>query len=196
MAEDRPPVSKRLRFEILRRDNYMCRYCGGTAPDVKLTVDHVVPVALGGKTEPENLVTACADCNAGKASTKPDEQIVADVSADALRWAEAMHQAANQAVAATDAKDKRGQEFHTLWTDNMPSGFKWSTYLPGDFDVSLENILTAGLPWSEILDAFWIAQAANHVRCDDRWRYFYGICRRKTEQIQDAARRIIDQETN
>ena len=30
-------VSKRLRFEILRRDNHACRYCGQMAPDVKLT---------------------------------------------------------------------------------------------------------------------------------------------------------------
>ncbi|MGC7224589.1 HNH endonuclease, partial [Mycobacteroides abscessus subsp. massiliense] len=41
-------VTKRLRYEVLRRDNYSCRYCGRSAPEVKLTVDHVVPVALGG----------------------------------------------------------------------------------------------------------------------------------------------------
>ena len=39
-------VSKRLRYEILRRDNHTCRYCGESAPDVKLTIDHVVPVSL------------------------------------------------------------------------------------------------------------------------------------------------------
>lgn len=39
-------VSKRLRFEVLRRDNHTCRYCGSSAPEVKLTIDHVVPVAL------------------------------------------------------------------------------------------------------------------------------------------------------
>jgi 5-methylcytosine-specific restriction endonuclease McrA len=59
-------VSKRLRYEVLRRDDHACRYCGHTAPDVPLTVDHVIPVALGGTDEPENLVTACKDCNAGK----------------------------------------------------------------------------------------------------------------------------------
>lgn len=31
-------VSKRLRYEILRRDDHACRYCGDRAPDVKLTV--------------------------------------------------------------------------------------------------------------------------------------------------------------
>jgi 5-methylcytosine-specific restriction endonuclease McrA len=52
-------VSKRLRYEILRRDNYACRYCGATAPDVKLNVDHVIPQSLGGSDKPDNLVTSC-----------------------------------------------------------------------------------------------------------------------------------------
>ena len=38
-------VSKRLRYEVLRRDNHTCRYCGAQAPDVKLTVDNMAPYA-------------------------------------------------------------------------------------------------------------------------------------------------------
>lgn len=79
------PVSKRLRYEILRRDNHACRYCGATAPDVKLNVDHVIPQALGGTDTPDNLVTACADCNAGKTSSMPDALTVADVDQDTFR---------------------------------------------------------------------------------------------------------------
>ena len=59
-------VSKRTRFEVLRRDNHACRYCGRTAPEVKLTLDHVVPVSLGGTDDPDNLVAACHDCNSGE----------------------------------------------------------------------------------------------------------------------------------
>ncbi|WP_075737496.1 HNH endonuclease [Streptomyces acidiscabies] len=62
-------VSKRLRYEILRRDNHTCRYCGASAPDVPLRVDHVTPVALGGTDTPDNLVAACEPCNSGKSST-------------------------------------------------------------------------------------------------------------------------------
>ena len=62
----RRSLSLRTRFEILKRDNSTCRYCGAKAPDVVLHVDHVHPVALGGKNELENLVTSCRDCNAGK----------------------------------------------------------------------------------------------------------------------------------
>ncbi|WP_327594631.1 HNH endonuclease [Streptomyces chartreusis] len=66
------PVSKRTRFEVLRRDGFRCRYCGATPEMAELTVDHVTPMALGGGDEPGNLVTACEPCNSGKTSTAPD----------------------------------------------------------------------------------------------------------------------------
>ena len=65
-------ISRRLRYEVLRRDSYTCRYCGAKAPDVKLNVDAVVPEALGGShKDPSNLTTACEACNSGKTSSKP-----------------------------------------------------------------------------------------------------------------------------
>ena len=59
-------ISKTLRFEILKRDDFRCRYCGRPAPTVELEVDHVLAVANGGPTVRENLVAACFDCNSGK----------------------------------------------------------------------------------------------------------------------------------
>ena len=63
-----PPqcMTPRLRFEILRRDNFTCRYCGRSAPSVVLHVDHIFPRSKGGTNDPANLTTACADCNQGK----------------------------------------------------------------------------------------------------------------------------------
>lgn len=54
------------RFEILRRDNFTCRYCGRGAPAVELHVDHARARVNGGDNEDENLVAACVDCNLGK----------------------------------------------------------------------------------------------------------------------------------
>jgi hypothetical protein len=63
------PVPKKLRFEVLKRDSFKCRYCGRTEADgVKLHIDHVIPVSLGGRNDHENLATACADCNLGKSA--------------------------------------------------------------------------------------------------------------------------------
>ena len=65
MAE-RKPISKKLRFEVFKRDSFRCQYCGRSAPDVILEVDHIVPVAKGGKNDVMNLITSCRDCNRGK----------------------------------------------------------------------------------------------------------------------------------
>lgn len=62
----RPPMSAKLRFQILRRDGFRCRLCGCGAPEVTLHVDHILAVANGGKTEETNLWALCRDCNLGK----------------------------------------------------------------------------------------------------------------------------------
>ena len=55
-----------LRFAILERDNYTCRYCGRSAPSVPLEVDHIIAVADGGTDESSNLVACCWSCNRSK----------------------------------------------------------------------------------------------------------------------------------
>lgn len=62
----RKSLSKKKRFEVFKRDSFKCQYCGRSAPDVILEVDHIVPVAEGGKNDMLNLVTSCRDCNRGK----------------------------------------------------------------------------------------------------------------------------------
>lgn len=89
-------VSQRLRYEILRRDNHACRYCGATAPDVKLNVDHVIPTSLGGSDKPDNLVTACAACNGGKTSSMPGADPVADVEQETFRKAAELRREAKE----------------------------------------------------------------------------------------------------
>lgn len=70
---DREPLSKKLRFEVFKRDSFTCQYCGAKAPDVILHADHVRPVAEGGGNDILNLVTACQACNAGKGSRLLDD---------------------------------------------------------------------------------------------------------------------------
>lgn len=59
-------MSKKLRFQVFRRDRFTCQYCGRQSPEVTLEVDHVMPVVLGGSDDQSNLVTACRDCNGSK----------------------------------------------------------------------------------------------------------------------------------
>jgi hypothetical protein len=65
-GRERRPVSVRTRFEILKRDSFTCVYCGRKPPEVKLHVDHRIPVKHNGKTSLENLAASCQDCNSGK----------------------------------------------------------------------------------------------------------------------------------
>lgn len=60
-------MTKKLRKEIARRDNYTCQICGKYMPDgVGLHIDHIVPVSKGGKTVPSNLQVLCSRCNGRK----------------------------------------------------------------------------------------------------------------------------------
>lgn len=65
-------LSSKLRFKILERDKFTCRYCGAKAPDVKLQIDHIYPVCLGGDNRESNLVTACVHCNNAKGAMHLD----------------------------------------------------------------------------------------------------------------------------
>lgn len=65
----RKGLSQRLRFAVLERDGFRCRYCGRTPPDINLHVDHVIAVANGGDDDFGNLVASCADCNLGKSTS-------------------------------------------------------------------------------------------------------------------------------
>jgi hypothetical protein len=60
-------VTNSLRFKVFKRDGYRCQICGRTQKEgAKLVLDHIVPVAKGGKTELSNLQTLCFECNSGK----------------------------------------------------------------------------------------------------------------------------------
>lgn len=70
VQKERNKLTKSLRYDILKRDGFKCQICGRTAQDdnVKLHVDHIIPVSKGGKTIPSNLRTLCQDCNLGKSN--------------------------------------------------------------------------------------------------------------------------------
>ena len=51
------------RFNVFLRDKFMCQYCGSNN---ELTFDHLLPRSKGGKTDWNNVVTACSSCNVQK----------------------------------------------------------------------------------------------------------------------------------
>ena len=66
----RKNLSNKIRFEVFKRDNFTCQYCGVKAPEVVLNVDHIEPISKGGTNDIYNLVTSCFECNNGKSDKR------------------------------------------------------------------------------------------------------------------------------
>jgi 5-methylcytosine-specific restriction endonuclease McrA len=60
------------RRNIFARDANRCQYCGKRFSTSELSLDHVVPRSLGGKTTWENIVCCCVACNVQKGGRTPD----------------------------------------------------------------------------------------------------------------------------
>lgn len=192
-------VSRRLRFEILRRDDHTCRYCGASAPDVPLTVDHVKPVALGGSDAADNLVTACRDCNTGKASVAPDSSIVANVADDALRWARAMDASAAALRRERSAVEQATREVDDAWVVWGLGEDRTPLPRPQGWIDSVERFFTAGVPVGEMVRFVGVAmRKAVHehgnprpIGHDQIWRYFCGCCWRTLDDMAERAAEIV-----
>ncbi len=117
-------INLKLRSKILERDSYTCQLCGYTNKDkysnsvqVKLEVDHIKPLTLGGKTTEENLWTLCNRCNAGKKSllAYPEtfkSKIITLNLPDDLR------------LKISEVAGKRGMTVNTLLLDLVRNGLK------------------------------------------------------------------------
>ena len=66
---ERGKVTNKMRFSIYDRDHYRCRICGRKTND--LEIDHIIPIAKGGKSTYENLQTLCHRCNVKKGDSMP-----------------------------------------------------------------------------------------------------------------------------
>lgn len=186
-------ISRRLRFEILRRDNYTCRYCGATSPDVTLTVDHVRPITLGGTDLPDNLVTACTDCNAGKTSIDPDSPTVQNVANDALRWARAI-----EAVMDTYREQRVEMDGTLNFFNHRWERWGWgegderiTMPRPSDWRDSVERFLSLGLHIDILCHYIEVAMRKQGVPSAERWNYFCGCCWRTLDDAQAKAKGVI-----
>ena len=177
-------VTKRTRFEVLRRDNYTCRYC--RSAENPLRIDHVTPVALGGTDEPTNLVAACQDCNAGKASTSLDAEQVADIQHDAVRWSAAMQQAAAEASAHAESLPRDVAWFRNAYKDatfsSPDDGWQQSIHR------FMDNGLTKELIERAVISAAW---RMKQLPPEDRFRYFCGCCWSRVRELRERAEQIV-----
>lgn len=178
-------ISKRLRFEILRRDEYTCRYCGASAPGVVVTVDHVIPVAMGGQDVPENLVAACRDCNAGKSSSTPDASLVAEVGAAARTYMLALQDGFTKLRSLYESEEEYIEEFESTWSGWRRTRTGEGIPRPDHWRQSVRRWHRIGVPLELIEDAI---ERAMKKRLDgrtqhDEFRYMAGIIWRTIDDI-------------
>lgn len=112
-------ISKKLRFEVFKRDKFTCQYCGRTAPDVILEVDHIHPKAANGKDDIMNLVTSCYDCNRGKGKRQLSDDAVLkkrkaqlDLIQERCEQLEMLMQWQQSLV---DIETQTAEELHKVW---------------------------------------------------------------------------------
>lgn len=182
---DRKPVSKRVRFEIFKRDGFACQYCGQTPPAVVLEIDHIVAVVEGGSSEPHNLITACFDCNRGKGAvplsdraSPEDLKVRRELVQERVEQAEAYEMMLQERRRAEDAAIdeviavyEESFEGWTLLDKNRPS---------------IRNFLRQ-LPKTEVIEAMEIActRMARNEKANSRspaFHYFCGVCWRKIRE--------------
>jgi hypothetical protein len=119
-------IGKRLRFEILKRDGFRCRYCGKKGSASQLHIDHMKPKSKGGGDDPQNLIAACIDCNAGKSNVTL-ETIAAPptpidrVIDDGLFWAR--HEAKYTKDLAENKEYTESDMLEIWFPDGLPEGF-------------------------------------------------------------------------
>lgn len=184
-------VRPKVRFEVFKRDNFTCVYCGRSAPTVLLEVDHIHPKAAGGSDDFENLWTSCVECNRGKGARLLEEGTPAvlgavdiDELAERREQARAVHE---HLLAMDELVAGQVQDVIERWAQTFNAklqGDKWicETYFP--YETSIRRALRE-LGVARVFEA--IAIAKQRCRSSERGpghaRYFVGICRNMAAEL-------------
>lgn len=166
-------AAQKIRFEVFKRDGFSCQYCGRTPPVVVLQLDHIHPVSKGGKTELDNLITACFDCNIGKSNRELTAlpQSVAQ-KAEIIKEREAQLRSFRRLQAAVKRRE-------TLDVQAIESCFK-SSFPTREFTDSfrdqMRRIFLQKLPKEQLEEDMHKACYKFHTDPGRSLDYFCGIC--------------------
>lgn len=174
----RKAISKRVRFNIFKRDRFTCQYCGAHPPGVLLHIDHIHPVAEGGTNDDDNLITACEPCNLGKGAGLLTDipQTLAEKAAR-VREREEQIQGYNAAIRAQADRieDEAWEIARTLTHDNGLSSFDRADFL------SIKQFLSK-LGYWPTHEAAEIAACKFSYYGRKTFSYFCGICWNKVRE--------------
>lgn len=117
-------LSVRTRFEVFKRDDFTCQYCGRKSPQVVLEVDHITPVVQGGSDDQINLWTSCWDCNRGKADVPLNRVVTGEDPHDRavlLLERERQLREYNEVLRLVNERlEADFDELYDFWPNNLP----------------------------------------------------------------------------
>lgn len=172
MAVARVGLSKKTRFEVFKRDGFVCQYCGAHPPDVILEPDHIVPVCEGGTNDEHNLVTACFDCNRGKAGNSLNS-VPKSLHERAADIAEIEAQLAGYRKIIQGREDRIYADMWQVAEALAPGSPQ--TGMRKDWLRSIKTF-NQRLPLHEVIDAAELALARKPFSDPQKFKYFCGIC--------------------
>lgn len=175
----RKPISKTVRFEVFKRDGFVCQYCGAHPPNAALEVDHIQPVSDGGGNQEGNLVTACFNCNRGKGA-RSLSSVPKSLSHRAAEASEREEQLRGYSAVMMEIRDRIEADAWAVAEKIQPGASDgWSAAWLESVKRFVEKIGVF-----ECLDAADIARAKKPYSEAQRFRYFCGVCWRKIERTQ------------
>jgi hypothetical protein len=166
----RKQLSKKLRFEVFKRDSFTCQYCGSHPPQVVLEVDHITPVSAGGENDMDNLVTSCFDCNRGK-SDRNLSDIPQSLQSKAKEISEREEQIKGYQDAISKKKARIGVEAEAV--REIYEAFN-PGYTLTEASMVTVRMFVDRLGVHEVCDAMEIAYTRRLKR--GGFKYFCGIC--------------------
>jgi hypothetical protein len=176
MKAKRKAISKKIRFEVFKRDGFTCQYCGAHPPSAVLEVDHIHPVASGGMNEMDNLVTSCFGCNRGK-SDRSLSDIPVSLQEKAAQVIELEAQIKGYQAAISQKKhrlEEEGEQVREVFERFNPG------YTLSEKSMVTVRVFVERLGLHEVCDAMELAHMK--VKENQEFRYFCGICWNKIRE--------------
>ena len=152
-------VSLKLRFEVFKRDNFTCQYCGRKTPEVILELEHIIPLSKGGTDEFDNLTTSCFECNRGKGVSLLDTILKdRDIHDETILLAEREFQLAEYNHLKKKIRDRENKEIEELknhFTDQFRDN-EWG-YATREFPHSIVRQCLKTMSYIDIFELIDIA---------------------------------------
>jgi DNA-directed RNA polymerase subunit RPC12/RpoP len=175
----RKQLSKKLRFDVFKRDGFKCQYCGITPEKEVLQVDHIIPVAEGGENDLDNLITSCQPCNLGKGA-RSLSIIPESLKEKSEKIAEQEEQIIGYQKTIMEARERKldfAWKIADILDENAFEGYPKN---------NLNSILyfMNQLPYEDIVEAADIAVSQPFNQKNRQFKYFCGVCNRKIRDLK------------